>query len=109
MTEAVYPKGSTALLFIDPYNDFLAEGGKMWPALREVAGSVSPASDASLHVAARVQPAFRDFAHTHAKADPKFAPCRTEKQLTGAVHTCDAKEKTTRTHAGMKEAKAHGI
>lgn len=40
MTEAIYPKGSTALLFIDPYNDFLAEEGKMWPALSEVAKSV---------------------------------------------------------------------
>lgn len=28
---------STALLVIDPYNDFIAEGGKIWPHLREVA------------------------------------------------------------------------
>ncbi len=40
MKEFEYPKGRTALLFIDPYNDFLAEGGKMWPALSEVAKSV---------------------------------------------------------------------
>jgi nicotinamidase-related amidase len=40
MDETRYPKGSTALLFIDPYNDFLAEEGKMWPALSEVAKSV---------------------------------------------------------------------
>mgnify|MGYP002634604162 CR=1 FL=1 len=40
MTDPTYPKGSTALLFIDPYNDFLAEDGKMWPALREVAQTV---------------------------------------------------------------------
>ena len=40
MDETRYPEGSTALLFIDPYNDFLAEEGKMWPALSEVAKSV---------------------------------------------------------------------
>ncbi|MEE4208608.1 MAG: isochorismatase family cysteine hydrolase [Parvularcula sp.] len=40
MTETEYPEGQTALLCVDPYNDFLAEGGKMWPALREVSTSV---------------------------------------------------------------------
>lgn len=40
MAEINYPSKSTALLFIDPYNDFLAEDGKMWPALSEVAKSV---------------------------------------------------------------------
>ena len=40
MTETAYPKGRTALLCVDPYNDFLAEDGKMWPALSEVSRSV---------------------------------------------------------------------
>ncbi|MCB5199926.1 cysteine hydrolase [Loktanella sp. TSTF-M6] len=40
MTATTYPQGATALLCIDPYNDFLAEGGKMWSALSEVATSV---------------------------------------------------------------------
>lgn len=30
----------TALLFVDPYNDFLAEAGKLWPMVAEVATSV---------------------------------------------------------------------
>lgn len=30
----------TALLFIDPYNDFLSEGGKLWPMVAEVATAV---------------------------------------------------------------------
>jgi nicotinamidase-related amidase len=30
----------TALLFIDPYNDFLAEDGKMWPMVADVARDV---------------------------------------------------------------------
>ncbi len=30
----------TALLFVDPYNDFLAEGGKLWPRVADVATAV---------------------------------------------------------------------
>jgi len=30
----------TALLLVDPYNDFLSEGGKFWPLVKEVAGQV---------------------------------------------------------------------
>ncbi|CAI3800950.1 isochorismatase family cysteine hydrolase [Rheinheimera sp. MM224] len=36
-----YSKAHTALLFVDPYNDFLAEGGKLWPLVEVVARSVS--------------------------------------------------------------------
>jgi ureidoacrylate peracid hydrolase len=32
-----YEKEITALLVIDPYNDFISEGGKVWPRLRAVA------------------------------------------------------------------------
>ena len=32
-----YDAGSTALLVIDPYNDFIAEGGKIWPRIAAVA------------------------------------------------------------------------
>jgi hypothetical protein len=27
-------------LFIDPYNDFLSEGGKLWPRVKDVANEV---------------------------------------------------------------------
>jgi len=35
-----YPTSRTALLLIDPYNDFLSEGGKFWPRVEEVAKGV---------------------------------------------------------------------
>ena len=35
-----YPKGRTALLLVDPYNDFLSEGGKLWPMVEGVATEV---------------------------------------------------------------------
>jgi nicotinamidase-related amidase len=40
MTAPVYDKKATALLFVDPYNDFLSEGGRIWPRVKEVAEEV---------------------------------------------------------------------
>ncbi|WP_422033908.1 cysteine hydrolase family protein [Reyranella sp.] len=35
-----YPSASTAVLLVDPYNDFLSEGGKYWPMAQKVAEEV---------------------------------------------------------------------
>ena len=35
-----YDARKTALLFVDPYNDFLSEGGKVWPAIKAIAEEV---------------------------------------------------------------------
>jgi nicotinamidase-related amidase len=40
VTESTYNAKSTALLFVDPYNDFLSEGGKVWPLIKDVAEEV---------------------------------------------------------------------
>ena len=37
MTTTHYTSDRTGLLFVDPYNDFLSEGGKLWPLLKEIA------------------------------------------------------------------------
>jgi nicotinamidase-related amidase len=37
MTSLAYDKNITALLVVDPYNDFISEGGKIWPRIKEVA------------------------------------------------------------------------
>jgi ureidoacrylate peracid hydrolase len=37
MAKVTYEKEVTALLVIDPYNDFISEGGKVWDRLRGVA------------------------------------------------------------------------
>src|ERR1700759_855518 len=37
MTRPAYDKEITALLVIDPYNDFISEGGKVWPRIKAVA------------------------------------------------------------------------
>jgi nicotinamidase-related amidase len=40
MSTTPYDSKTTALLFVDPYNDFLSEGGKVWPFIKEVATEV---------------------------------------------------------------------
>jgi ureidoacrylate peracid hydrolase len=37
MAKTQYDKEVTALLVIDPYNDFISEGGKIWPRIKAVA------------------------------------------------------------------------
>ena len=37
MTSETYGREITALLVIDPYNDFISEGGKIWPRIKAVA------------------------------------------------------------------------
>src|ERR1700740_3250196 len=37
MTDLKFDKEITALLIIDPYNDFISEGGKIWDRIKNVA------------------------------------------------------------------------
>ena len=37
MAHVTYEKDITALLVVDPYNDFISEGGKIWNRIRRVA------------------------------------------------------------------------
>lgn len=41
MHTSAYPRASTAVLFVDPLNDFISEKGKMWPYLKENAERVN--------------------------------------------------------------------
>src|SRR6516225_753049 len=36
-TKLTYNKETTALLVVDPYNDFISEGGKIWDRIKAVA------------------------------------------------------------------------
>lgn len=40
MPRLSYPVNRTGLLVVDPYNDFLSEGGKLWPKIKAIAESV---------------------------------------------------------------------
>jgi nicotinamidase-related amidase len=46
MADLNFQKGNTALLIIDPYNDFISEGGKLWDRIK----SVAEANDCVSHI-----------------------------------------------------------
>ncbi|WP_266181390.1 isochorismatase family cysteine hydrolase [Dyella humicola] len=41
MPHLTYPSNRTAYLLVDPYNDFLSHGGKVWPRLEPVANDIN--------------------------------------------------------------------
>jgi nicotinamidase-related amidase len=55
MSEAPSKSAQTALLVVDPYNDFISEGGKLWPRLKGVA----EANDCVAHMRQVVEAARR--------------------------------------------------
>src|SRR5882762_4548217 len=40
MSTPVFEKDLTGLLVVDPYNDFISEGGILWPLVKEIAETV---------------------------------------------------------------------
>lgn len=60
----------TALLFVDPYNDFLAEGGKLWPMVADVANSVGLHANLSAILAAARSVRLPIVIVPHHKAEP---------------------------------------
>lgn len=67
---APYPAQRTALLFVDPYNDFLSEGGKLWPMLAQVAGSVKLHDNLRAALAAARAAQLPVFIVPHHRAEP---------------------------------------
>ncbi|WP_109127144.1 isochorismatase family cysteine hydrolase [Dyella sp. C11] len=40
MSKSIYPVGRTAYLLVDPYNDFLSDGGRVFPFIKAIADAV---------------------------------------------------------------------
>ena len=60
MNTPTYDKGMSALLVVDPYNDFISEGGKIWPRIKAVAEANDCVSN-MLEVLNAARAAFRTF------------------------------------------------
>jgi hypothetical protein len=54
MSADIYPRSQTGHLLVDPYNDFLAPNGKLWPRAKEVAEEV--------HLLTNLKPSSRQLA-----------------------------------------------
>ena len=51
MSKVTYEKEITALLVIEPYNDFISEGDKIWDRLKGIAEANMPCNWSSCHEA----------------------------------------------------------
>lgn len=70
MAEVTYEKQLTALLVIDPYNDFISEGGKVWNRLKAVAEANSCVSHMAQVLNAARQSGLRVFYALHHRYRP---------------------------------------
>ncbi len=65
-----YTRERTALLLVDPYKDFLSEGGKLWPYVRDVAQSVGLHDNLRAILGAVRKAGIRVFIVPHHRAEP---------------------------------------
>jgi nicotinamidase-related amidase len=65
-----YENNRTGLLLVDPYNDFLAEGGKVWPRLKDVAEHVGLLDNLRAIVAAVRTAGIKVFIVSHRRWEP---------------------------------------
>lgn len=70
MTNVNFDKENTALLVIDPYNDFISEGGKIWDRIKNVAEATNTVPHMSQVVAASRQAGLRIFYALHRRYRP---------------------------------------
>jgi len=69
-----YERGITGLLVVDPYNDFISEGGKIWPRIKEIAeaNNCVPHMEQILSTARQVKiPVFFAMHHRYREGDYK--------------------------------------
>lgn len=70
MASEQYPRDRTALLLIDPYNDFLSEGGKMYAAAKAIIDEVDMLAHMRAIVSAARDAGVRIFYVPHHRSQP---------------------------------------
>jgi nicotinamidase-related amidase len=70
MLDLQYNSRRTGLLLVDPYNDFLSDGGKLWPMLKEVADEVGLLDNLRAVLAAVRQAGVQVFFVPHRRWEP---------------------------------------
>ena len=69
-TKPTYDPARTGLLLVDPYNDFLSEGGKVWPRVKEVAEQVGLIDNLKAVVKAAREKGVQVFIVPHRRWEP---------------------------------------
>lgn len=70
MSQPIYTQTSTALLLVDPYNDFLSDGGKIWSRVQSVAEEVGLIANLKRIDGAVRQAGMRVFYAPHRRWEP---------------------------------------
>jgi len=70
MAHQNYTREQTALLLVDPYNDFLSDGGKLWPRVEAVAREVGLLDNLRTIMAASRTAGIRIFFVPHRRWEP---------------------------------------
>ncbi|AUT65772.1 isochorismatase family cysteine hydrolase [Paraburkholderia terrae] len=70
MSNPVYRADRTGLLLVDPYNDFLSEGGKVFPMIKEIAAEVGLLDNLRAAVAAARKADVQVFYVPHRRWEP---------------------------------------
>jgi nicotinamidase-related amidase len=70
MVAPTYPPDRTGLLLVDPYNDFLSDGGKVWPQVKDVAEEVDLLNNLRSVVAAIRSARIQVFVVPHRRWEP---------------------------------------
>ena len=73
MVNVPYNQQLIALLVIDPYNDFISEGGKAWNRLKAIAEANSCVPHMLQVLNAARQAGLRVFYALHLRGEPMFA------------------------------------
>jgi nicotinamidase-related amidase len=68
--DETYPRDETALLLVDPYNDLLAEGGKLWPLAAAIATQVGLLDNLRRITAAAREARIPVFVVPHHRSEP---------------------------------------
>jgi nicotinamidase-related amidase len=89
-----YTPANTGLVLVDPYNDFLSEGGKVWPRVKEVAEAVGTVENLKRLLAGARAAGIRTFIAPHRRWRP------------GDV---DGWLRPGRPHIGMRDARAFAL
>jgi nicotinamidase-related amidase len=69
-TQPTYEPARTGLLLVDPYNDFLSDGGKLWPRVKEVAEKVGLIGNLKAVVKAAREKGIQVFIVPHRRWEP---------------------------------------
>lgn len=102
MTTTSYASDRTGLLLVDPYNDFLSEGGKLWPLVKPIAEEHRLLDNLRKIVAAARAAGLQLFIVPHHRAEPNdYASWKYRTPIKSPAARCRLSLKTPGAESGI--------